>query len=212
MRPAPIRIFLTLAAIALTAGCNLGPSAPDYSDYQLWSQKSANAKAAGQLADFLRRERVDQVIPLHQLLRNDVKWKRCGAEPFSVPPRTLWPHMVPTLEVIRDEVIPLLGPIEALSVFRTDQINRCIGGASKSYHMRFYAIDMRPTANVSRAELVSMLCDLHRRKGRSLGLGLGIYGGTRFHIDTVSFRTWGIDYKKRTSPCPSIVALQQDLR
>lgn len=120
--------------------------------------------------------------------------------------------MVPTLKVIRDEVVPLLGPIEALSVFRTDQINGCIGGASKSYHIRFYAIDMRSTANVSRAELVSKLCDLHRRKGRSLGLGLGIYKGVRFHIDTVSFRTWGHDYKTTTFPCRSIVAPQQDLR
>ena len=120
--------------------------------------------------------------------------------------------MAPTLEAIRDEVIPIIGQVEAMSVFRATGINGCIGGAKSSYHMRFYAIDMRPTVNMSRKEMVSKLCNLHKRKGVALKMGLGIYRGTRFHIDTAGFRTWGHDHKAATSPCRSIVAPQHIFR
>jgi Peptidase M15 len=160
----------------------------------------------------LRREGVDHIIPLHQLLRSDVKWEKCGAEPFSVPPRKLWLNIVPTLRTIRDDVVPRVGPVEALSVFRTNQINKCIRGAHKSYHMRFHAIDMQPTNSIPRDEMVSKLCGLHRRKGNALQIGLGIYGGKRFHIDTAGYRAWGHDHKAASSPCRSIVAPQHNLR
>ena len=114
--------------------------------------------------------------------------------------------------VIREEVQPILGPIEALSVYRGPAINRCIKGASRSFHLRFRAIDMRPTTGASRAELIEKLCALHARKGKALDMGLGIYKGTRFHIDTAGYRRWGHDHTASSSPCASFVAPQRKNR
>jgi hypothetical protein len=83
------------------------------------------------LQAYLNQESVDGIIPLHQLLRSDVKWRQCGAEPFAVPPNELWPNMVPTLTLLRDEVQPVIGKLSAQSVFRDAKINRCIKGAKR---------------------------------------------------------------------------------
>lgn len=181
--------------------CQQTPTAADFSDYQLWIAKPGSKAKADKLLRYLRAQGVDQVIPLHQLLRSDVKWKQCGVEPFDVPPTNLWPNMVPTLRVIRDEVVPQVGPVEALSVFRSPEINTCIKGAKLSYHLRFFAIDMKPVKKAERYQLISKLCRLYHKKGQTLGLGLGIYGGTRFHIDTAAYRSWGGDHHAATSPC-----------
>jgi uncharacterized protein YcbK (DUF882 family) len=135
----------------------------------------------------------------------------CGADPFAVPPKEQWPHIIPTLKVIRDEVQPLVGPVEALSVFRGVAINRCIKGASQSMHLRFHAIDMRPVRAVTRAQLIQKLCKLHAEKGKALNIGLGIYRGTRFHIDTAGYRRWGQDHHAASSPCTRFVALQRKI-
>jgi hypothetical protein len=205
-------LSLAFATAFFTVGCKPTPVPPDYSDYQLWSSKAQNAENAKRLNAYLRSKGVDKVVPLYQLLRSDVRWKACGAEPFSVPPTNLWPHMVPTLRIIRDKVVPVIGPVEALSVFRTSQINGCIKGASKSFHMQFHAIDMRPTRKMSRDEIILKLCRLYRREGAAQQMGLGIYRGTRFHVDAAGYRTWGRDYKSTSSPCRSIVAPQHNLR
>jgi uncharacterized protein YcbK (DUF882 family) len=112
--------------------------------------------------------------------------------------------MVPTLTAIRDEVVPLVGPVEAQSVFRGPDINRCIKGASESTHLRFHAMDMRPTKPMTRAELIDKLCKLHGEKGKALNMGIGIYRGTRFHIDTAGYRRWGHDHRAATSPCIAV--------
>ncbi len=174
---------------------------PDFSDYHIWMQKVENAEQSKALARYLSQNGVDNVMPIHQLLRSDEKWKICKAPPFIVPPKSDWPNMVPTLKLIRDHVVPVTGPIEALSVYRSPSINNCIKGASRSYHLRFYAIDMQPVKPMARDELVRILCKLHRSKGKTYSIGLGIYSGSRFHIDSAGYRTWGKDFKLSSSPC-----------
>jgi hypothetical protein len=177
-----------------------------------WQAVDGNQQATKRLQQFLMAEKVGDIIPLYQLLRSDTLWLRCRAEPFAIPPMANWPDMVPTLRLIRDEVKPLIGPVEAMSVFRSPAINRCIKGASRSYHLQFRAIDMRPVKNVSRAQLIEKLCALHARKGKALNMGLGIYKGTRFHIDTAGYRRWGHDHHAISSPCASFVAPQRKKR
>jgi hypothetical protein len=186
-----------LPLLTLIAAC----SAPDKTQFQKWQAKTENRTKSGALRSYLEQQGVSDVIPLYQLLRSDTQWRRCGAEPFTVPPRTMWPHIVPTLYLIKKEIIPIIGPVEALSVFRTSEINRCIKGAGRSYHLGFYAIDMKPVKKVKRAQLVQKLCDIHRAKGKQLNMGLGIYNGTRFHIDTAGYRGWGSDHKGTSFPC-----------
>lgn len=208
MTPRQWCILLTLPLVL--AAC-AQPTVQDRSaQYQAWLAKGDNRAQANALAAYLGQQGVGDVSPLDQLLRSDTNWRRCKAEPFAVPPRRYWPNMVPTLKLIRAEIIPLVGSVEAQSVYRGAAINRCIKGASQSFHLRFYAIDMTPAAGVSRAQLISKLCKLHRDKGARLNMGLGIYTGTRFHIDAAGYRGWGHDFRGRTFPCHN-VAPQRNL-
>jgi uncharacterized protein YcbK (DUF882 family) len=182
------------------------------SRFSTWRAEATNMRDSNALQSFLQKQNAGSVIPLHQLLRSDTKWRKCGAQPFSVPPKDQWHHIIPTLALIKTEVQPLLGPVEALSVYRSPDINRCIKGASHSFHLRFHAIDMKPAQGIARAEIIQKLCALHAQKGKALNMGLGIYKGTRFHIDTVGYRRWGHDYTASTSPCVSFVAPQRKNR
>jgi hypothetical protein len=197
MRPS----LLLLSLIGLLTSCGEQREDHDVARFAKWKQAGTNAAKAKALQTYLNREGVGNVIPLRQLLRSDTKWRLCGVEPFAVPPQEIWPHIVPTLKLIRNEVKPLVGPVEALSVFRTTQVNRCIRGASRSFHLRFHALDMKPATSVTRQQLINKLCRLHREKGKQLNMGLGIYKGTRFHIDTAGYRGWGHDYRGATFPC-----------
>jgi hypothetical protein len=198
-------------ALALSA-CARNDDDHDATRFSQWQQAGSNKSQVAALQIYLDRQGVGKVLPLRQLLRSDTQWRKCGAESYAVPPTTQWPHMVPTLRVIRDEVIPLIGPVEAQSVFRGPAINRCIKGASQSTHMRFHAIDMRPAKSVPRAQLIKKLCRLHREKGKARKMGIGIYRATRFHIDTAGYRRWRHDHHAATSPCTSFVAPQRKSR
>jgi uncharacterized protein YcbK (DUF882 family) len=176
-------------------------SEADLAKFEQWSHNTKNKSDLNLFRGFLNSERIDDVIPLHQLLRSDTKWRQCRAQPFAVPPRRYWPNMVPTLKLVRSEIIPLTGPVEAQSAFRDAAINGCIKGARHSFHLRFHAIDMKPAHHVPRQQLITKLCRLHREKGRKLNMGLGIYSGTRFHIDTAGYRGWGNDHHSASFPC-----------
>jgi Peptidase M15 len=204
----PVRLTTTLILLASLAACV--DREPDR--FMEWQQAGSNKADAAVLQRYLNDRDVGNVIPLGQLLRSDTKWRLCGEDPFDVPPRSLWSNMVPTLKLVRDEVEPMIGPVEAQSVFRGPAINRCIKGASRSFHLAFHAIDMRPVQPVTRAQLIQKLCKLHGNKGKALNMGLGIYRGTRFHIDTAGYRTWGHDHRSASSPCTSFVAPQRETR
>jgi hypothetical protein len=65
----------------------------------------------------------------------------------------------------------------------------------------FYAVDMVPLGEVSRAGLMRSLCRIHDLRGEQYNIGLGFYSGTRFHVDSQRVRRWGADGKGATSPC-----------
>lgn len=151
---------------------------------------------------YLDREGVGDVLPLGDILRSDARWRHCpNAQPFSVPPRTMWPAIVPTLRYIRDEVVPAVGPVRVVSGYRDPAANGCFKGAKASRHLRFAALDLMPQRPLKREDLIATLCPLHGRNGARFAVGLGIYKVTRFHIDTAGYRRWGADYRGATSPC-----------
>lgn len=199
----PHKFALLVVISTILSSCDREDARPDIADYQVWIAKRDHERMARKLETYLNQQGVGGIFPLQQLLRSDTGWKKCGAEPFAVPPETMWPNIVPTLRIIRDKVVPRLGVVEALSVFRSPEINRCIKGASQSYHMQFRAIDMRPAASVTREQLILKMCSLQYREGRALNMGLGIYGGTRFHVDAAGYRRWGDDHHSESSPCRS---------
>ncbi len=194
-------LFIPSLSAILLAACSYEEPPADLADYQLWQARQENASAARQLSRYLKEQGVDQIIPIHQLLRSDVAWKKCGADAFEVPPKEYWPHIVPALRLLRDQVIPRMGQVEILSAYRSPKMNSCIRGAKQSFHLKFHAMDMRPAKPIGRAALIRTLCSLHKEKGAAYNMGLGIYKGTRFHIDAAGYRRWGYDYRSESSPC-----------
>jgi Peptidase M15 len=150
---------------------------------------------------YLRRQGVGSVLPLSQLLLNASSWRACVDAPYSLPPRDLWPHVVPTLRFIRTRIVPALGPVAAVSGYREPALNTCAGGAAQSAHALYYALDLVPLRPIDRSRMIAVVCKVHARYGAAANVGLGFYQGLRFHIDTHGFRLWGSDYHVATSPC-----------
>jgi hypothetical protein len=208
----PHLIFALVLLLANFAGCTPHSVPPSETEYLQWQKDPENARKASELRIYLSEKGVADVFPPQQLLSSDVMWRLCMADQFNVPPKKDWPHIVQTLRLVKSEIISLVGKVEALSVYRSPPINRCIHGASQSFHLSFHAIDMQTKDPISRAHLIEKLCRLHRNKGKSLNMGLGIYTAQRFHIDAAGYRTWGNDYRSSSSPCRSLIAPQHKSR
>lgn len=154
--------------------------------------------------DYLLGAQVAGIVPTWQLLRTATSWKDCGGQPFEVPPPTEWPHMVQTLRYIRDYVIPAVGPVEPVSVYRNPTLNVCAGGAPESAHMQDSAIDLVPLKPIDRVTLMRTLCGVHSAHGEPYSAGLGFYAYLRFHIDSTKYRRWNMD-PAVAAECPPIV-------
>jgi hypothetical protein len=174
-----------------------------YADYRAWLGRSPAHRA--EVAAFraeLTREGVDGIVPVWQLIRTSSSWRQCAAEPFEVAPRDKWVHIVETLKFVRDQVVPAVGEVEALSAYRNEGLNRCSAGAPRSAHRLFFALDLTPVnAAVTRDAMIRDVCRAHARVGRTYDAGLGFYSGRRFHVDSNGFRKWGPDGRGATSPC-----------
>jgi len=140
---------------------------------------------------WLRDKRLGGVLPTYQILRTASMWKVCNGPPFEVPPRKLWGNVGATLRFVRDHVRSAVGPVEAVSAYRNLTLNVCAGGAATSAHRDYSALDLVPDKQLTRRQIVFAMCPVHGRKGPVVGVGLGFYSFTRFHVDTRSFRRWG---------------------
>lgn len=174
-----------------------------YADYRAWLAHSPRHRA--EVTAFraeLAREGVDGIVPVWQLIRTSSSWRQCAAEPFEVAPRDKWDHIVETLKFVRDEVVPAVGEVEALSAYRNEGLNACSDGAPASAHRLFFALDLTPVnAAVGRDEMIRDVCLAHARVGRTYEAGLGFYSGRRFHVDSHGYRKWGPDGRGASSPC-----------
>jgi hypothetical protein len=154
--------------------------------------------------DYLVSAGVGGIVPTWQLLRTATSWQECGAQPFEVPPTEEWPHIIQTLRYIRDYVIPVVGPVEPVSVYRNPVLNKCAGGAPESAHKLDSAIDMVPLKPITHEALIKTLCTAHTENGERYGTGLGFYAFLRFHVDSTKFRRWNMD-PAVLALCPPIV-------
>ena len=172
-------------------------------DYNAWLAASPAHRASVQaFRDHLAAQGVDGIVPVWQLIRTSSSWRECGAQPFEVAPADKWDHIVETLKFVRDDVVPAVGPVEALSAYRNEALNACSAGAPRSAHRLFFALDLTPlNASVSREGMIRDICRAHTRDGRAYSTGLGFYSGKRFHVDSNGFRKWGPDGRGATSPC-----------
>jgi hypothetical protein len=151
--------------------------------------------------DYLTAYGVSGIVPTWQLLRTASDWQKCGADPFEVPPPAEWPNIVQTLRYIRDQVIPAIGPVEPVSVYRNPVLNICAKGAPESAHRYLQAVDLVPLRPITREALIHDLCVVHAESGERYGVGLGFYAFRRFHIDSRKFRKWGFGPSPEAAPC-----------
>ena len=164
----------------------------------------ARAAQVKSFNDYLVGAQVGGVVPTWQLLRTATSWQECGAQPFEIPPAEDWPHIVDTLRYIRDYVIPALGPVEPVSVYRNPSLNVCAGGAPESAHKLYSAIDMVPLRPITREAMMRTLCVGHTAHGEPYRAGLGFYAFMRFHVDSTKYRRWNMD-PAVAAECPPIV-------
>lgn len=199
---APAADFGLDGAHAHDHGSGLAPG-QTAEDFQAWLRRSpANRDGVVAFRNYLAAQGVASVIPMWQLTRTSSSWRQCGAEPFEVPPGDKWDRIIKTLKFVRDEVVPAVGQVEALSAYRNEKLNACSDGAPKSAHREFFALDLTPASKaVERADMVRSVCAAHARDGRAYDAGLGFYTGRRFHVDSSGFRKWGPNGKGATSPC-----------
>jgi Peptidase M15 len=179
-----------------------GQDEPGYKSWYLAAPWRAGQVKA--FNDYLTASQVGGILPTWQLLRTATSWQECGGQPFEVPPSNEWPHMVETLRYVHDYVVPAVGPVEAVSVYRNPQLNKCAGGAPESAHKLDSAIDMVPLRPIDRVTLMRKLCGDHSQHGATYNAGLGFYAYLRFHVDSTKFRRWNMD-PAVAAECPPIV-------
>ncbi|MCY7339712.1 MAG: D-Ala-D-Ala carboxypeptidase family metallohydrolase [Sphingomonas bacterium] len=146
------------------------------------------------------------IVPTWQLMRTATDWQRCAADPFEVPPPSEWANLVETLRYIRAHVVPVVGPVEPVSVYRNPALNACAGGASESAHRHLFAVDMVPLRATDRNALIRGLCAIHAWQGSGFDVGMGFYKGLRFHVDSMRYRKWGADGRDGSTSCAATLA------
>lgn len=162
--------------------------------------QATNPGRVAEYLGYLQRQGVGEVLPPEQLLRLGRRWERCGGVEFSLPPRELWPRIVPTLKLLASlQSEGLLRDARVASAWRPQDYNRCEGGSQASRHLDNLALDLDlPNSQASR---VQALCQRWRQIGPARHWGLGFYSPTRVHLDTAGFRSWGYDYRGKSSLC-----------
>jgi Peptidase M15 len=202
-------LLLVLASVGLASGAraqelpDAGQSLPAYIARLAREPKFARDVAAFEA--WLHAKRIDQVLPTWQILRTASMWQGCAGQAFEVPPRKYWHNVETTLRFIGTHVLPLIGPVQAVSAYRNPALNACAHGARGSAHRDFSAVDLVPLKAISRRQIMRRMCFLQRGKGEAAHLGLGFYAYTRFHVDTRSYRRWGSSGPQgNESPCAVI--------
>jgi len=179
-----------------------GQDEPGYRSWYLaapWREGQVKA-----FNDYLASAGVAGIVPTWQLFRTATSWRSCGGQPFEVPPSSEWPHIIQTLRYIRDYVIPAVGPVEPVSVYRNPVLNKCAGGAPESAHKLDSAIDMVPLNPIDRVTLMRKLCPNHSEHGAAYNAGLGFYAYLRFHVDSTKYRRWNMD-PAVAAECPPLI-------
>ena len=198
---AALAAMLAFTPIAAHAQGGLAPG-QSKADYYAWLARSPeHVEQVRAFREHLVERNVEGIVPVWQMIRTSSSWRECNADRFEVAPADKWDHIVTTLAFVRDEVLPAVGEVEALSAYRDEHLNSCSHGAPLSAHRLFFALDLTPVAEVSRGTMIREICSAHASTGREYNTGLGFYSGMRFHVDSNGFRRWGADGRGATSPC-----------
>jgi hypothetical protein len=213
MRTLPVLLQLALAIPAAAQNPPFNPAADyvtagqDEPGYRAWVMADRTRPVyVKAFHNYLTTYGVGGVVPTWQLLRTATDWRKCGAQPFEVPPTSAWPNIVAALRYVGAYVEPRIGEVEVVSVYRNPILNACAGGAQESSHKTMGAVDMVPLVPTTREALMTRLCGLHLASGERFWIGLGLYKGLRFHVDNKKFREWGMEGARGTFGCAAVLA------
>lgn len=182
--------------------------------FEQWLAAEPDRRAVfREFTDYLDRQGVGDVVPAWQLTRADItRRNHCKVPPFLLPPRENWRNIVPVLALVRNGIEPLVGEVEVHSSYRTSDFNTCVGGASRSRHLGFHALDLVASEPRDNRTLFAALCKFHRDQGARYEMGLGAYFNPererqnrhgRFHVDVSGYRSWGYSQHADSSFCQS---------
>ncbi len=178
--------------------------------FESWQNKYGNRLRVKAYRKYLVKHLgANNVPPMSQLLQTAKSWKKCGAEPYSVPPVYYWHNMLPTLRLFANLKAQGIIPedTQITSVYRTPSVNRCAGGANGSKHKINSAIDLSSPSmkfnSFKRRQVQNELCNFWLYQGQYYNFGLGLYSKGSIHIDTSKYRKWGNNHSSTSSPCRS---------
>jgi len=182
-------IFLCLAGLSSCAE-RYTPQKDLNAEYKVFIESAKTRSKIAAFRRFLEKKGLADVVEFEQLMRQGTDWRKIKEPAYALPPRKYWHNILPSLVLLKKEIIPVLGELEVLSGFRTSRYNRLAKGARGSKHLVFAALDVVPKNNITRKELHQQLLKVWKNSGRPYKFGLGLYSRVRFHIDTVRYRKW----------------------
>ena len=178
-------------------------SAQAQQEFQRWLG-SPDAKLAQSYLSYLQRHTTLKLQLFELTYNRHPAQADCAFVRFAIPPQQQWRNLVPAL-LLLDQLHQqrLIAQPRIISVYRDAVANRCIRGSQRSQHLSHHAIDFQvpPDAPDQPVSTTTQLCQFWRQHGKALRLGLGVYGLNRFHVDASGYRTWGLDYRRASSPC-----------
>lgn len=108
---------------------------------------------------------------------------KAPGQPVAIPPRGMWPNMIPTL-LLFGELREEMGVPLALRGYRDPSYNEAVGGESRSLHQWFSALDIYPTEGEDREGLGWVSAELFVDADGEVGYGVyGVPPGN-IHLDT----------------------------
>lgn len=121
------------------------------------------------------------------------KMRKTPGPSYAVPPRSYWPRMIATMQLVQRIRDDWGKPIKVYNGYRPADYNAAVGGKSGSRHQWNEAVDLLPEGD--RDDFAFLVATYYVREGAEQNMGFGVYGKpgrlTGVHVDTHRKRRWG---------------------
>lgn len=137
-------------------------------------------------ANYIKGLRLKNITPRMVLAPH---FKTRGRTRNSLPPKSMWKNIAPTLRIIDSMSSQMKAPVrELLSIYRSPRYNRAVRGKSRSSHLHNRAVDVKFVG--ASAWKASSVARKIRSRGKFKG-GVGRYSSFT-HVDTRGYNAeWG---------------------